>query len=305
MEKFGIDVSKWEKGFDFDKALSEGVEFVILRGAYTIYKDTCFDAFYEACSARKIPMGVYLYSMAKSVAEAKEEAICLIDNVLKGKTFEYPIYFDVEDKVLKALGKDKLTDVIIAFCETLENAGYYVGIYSTANFLKSYTHEDKLTPYDKWIAQWASKCTYKGFYGMWQFGGETNKLRSTKVAGMVCDQNYAYVDYPTIIKGAKLNGFGSNPKESYHVVVGDYADKAEAEKMLSALKGHGIDGKMIFSAIDEDEYVAPTLKSVEEVAHEVIKGLWSIGSERIRLLTEAGYKAQEVQKRVNEILLKK
>ena len=305
MAKFGIDISKWEKGFDFDKALEEGVEFVILRGAYTIYKDTCFDAFYKACRARKIPMGVYLYSMAKSVAEAKEEAESLISNVLKGNRFEYPIYFDLEDQTQKSLGKDLLTDIIITFCETLENAGYYVGIYSTAAFLKSYTHEEKLASYDKWIAQWASRCTYKGDYGMWQFGGETNKIRSNKVAGMVCDQNYAYVDYPSIIKGAKLNGFGSDPKESYHIVVGDYTDKAEAEKMLNTLKGHGIDGTMIYSAIEEDDIVAPNLKSIEEVAWEVIRGKWGSGNARVNALEDAGYNHIAVQKRVNEILLKK
>ncbi len=256
MRKFGIDVSKWQRGFDFDKAKAEGVEFVILRGAYTIYKDTCFDTFYKACKERNLPVGVYLYSMAESVAEAKNEANCLINNVLKGKTFEYPIYFDVEDKVLKALGKDKLTNIIIAFCETLESAGYYVGIYSTAYFLKTYTHEKKLASYDKWIAQWAKNCTYKGDYGMWQFGGETNALRTNKVAGVMCDQDYVYVDYPSIIKKAGLNGFTK-------------------------------------------------LKSVDEVAREVIKGEWGVGNERIKLLIEAGYNAVEVQKRVNAMLTKK
>ena len=42
---------------------------------------------------------------------------------------------------------------------------------------------------------------------MWQFGGETNKIRTNKVAGVTCDQNYAYKDYPAIIKNAGLNGF--------------------------------------------------------------------------------------------------
>lgn len=43
-------------------------------------------------------------------------------------------------------------------------------------------------------------------------------------------------------------------------------------------------------------------KSVDEVAHEVIEGLWGNGEERRNRLTEAGYNYEEVQKRVNEIL---
>lgn len=48
---------------------------------------------------------------------------------------------------------------------------------------------------------------------MWQFGGETNVLRSTHIAGYgPIDQSYAYKDYPTLIKAAGLNGF--NTKEA-------------------------------------------------------------------------------------------
>ena len=44
---------------------------------------------------------------------------------------------------------------------------------------------------------------------MWQFGGETNYIRTNKIAGQVCDQDYAYVDFPSIIKNAGLNGFAA------------------------------------------------------------------------------------------------
>ena len=47
MQRFGIDISKWQNGFDFDKAKSEGVEFIILRGAYSNSKDSCFEDFYN------------------------------------------------------------------------------------------------------------------------------------------------------------------------------------------------------------------------------------------------------------------
>lgn len=46
----------------------------------------------------------------------------------------------------------------------------------------------------------------------------------------------------------------------------------------------------------------PVKKSVEEVAKEVINGLWGNGSERRKKLTEAGYNADEVQAKVNEMV---
>lgn len=226
---FGIDVSKWQGNFDFKKAMSEGVKFAILRGAYSCGKDSKFDSYYNTCKSLGLPVGVYHYSMAESVKEAVEEANFLINNVLKGKQFEYPVYMDVEDKVQRALGKDLLTDIVIAFCDTIEKAGYYVGIYSSSSFFKTYMHESKLERFDKWIAQWSKSCTYKGNYGMWQFGGETNLIRTNKVAGVTCDQDYAYKDYPTIIKNAELNGFKDNeilspqpqPENASTIKVGD------------------------------------------------------------------------------------
>jgi len=43
-------------------------------------------------------------------------------------------------------------------------------------------------------------------------------------------------------------------------------------------------------------------KSVNEIAQEVLKGLWGNGQERYDNLTSAGYNAQEVQDKVNSIL---
>ena len=255
---FGIDVSKWQGDFDFEKAKDEGIKFAILRGAYSCGKDVKFEQYYKACNALDIPVGVYHYSMAKNVTEARTEANFLIENVLKGKQFEYPIYMDVEDKVQSALGKEKLTDIVTAFCDTVERAGYYVGIYSSTSFFKTYMNLNELERFDKWVAQWTKACTYPGDYGMWQFGGETNKIRSNKVAGVVCDQNYAMKDYPKIIKDKGLNGFG--------------------------------------------KIAVKPVKSLAEIAMEVIAGKWGNGTERKEKLSKAGYDYNAVQKEVNKIV---
>ena len=260
MPKFGIDISKWQKGFNFDKAVAEGVEFVILRGAYHMSKDVCFEEFYEACKARSLPVGVYLYSMAKNVAEARAEAESLIENVLKGKRFEYPIYMDVEDKTQLILGKDLLTDIVVAFCETLENAGYFVGIYSSKSFFASYMDEERLKHFDKWVAQWSKECTYSGGVGLWQFGGETNVLRSNKVAGVVCDQDYAYKDYPDLIKRGGLNGYG-DPQAPVNKTVEELA-----KEVIDGAWGNGEARKTALLKAGYNYAKVPSVKSAYEVS---------------------------------------
>lgn len=211
MSKFGIDVSKWQGDFDFTRAVKEnGVEFVILRGAYSRSKDTKFESYYSKCKALNLPVGVYHYSMATTTAAAKAEAEFLYSNVLKGKKFELPIYIDVEDKVQLALSKDALTEIVKTWCEYLEEKGYFVGIYASLWTFQGELNDSELKKYTHWIAQWAKKCTYTGDFGMWQFGGEKNLIRSNQIAGQTVDQNYMYQDFPTIIKSAKLNGYDNN-----------------------------------------------------------------------------------------------
>ena len=248
--------------------------------------------------------------MAKSVSEARSEANFLINNVLKEKQFEYPIYMDVEDKVQGALGKDLLTDIVIAFCDTLEKAGYYVGIYSSASFFGTYMHESKLERFDKWIAQWSKSCTYKGNYGMWQFGGETNLIRKNIVADVVCDQDYAYYDYPSIMKEKGLNGFGL-------LNVEDKTVEELANEVINGLWGNGEDRKnrltnagynynevqnMVNAILGGTPIINPQLKSIDEIAKEVIRGEWGNNPERKERLEKAGYNYNEVQSKVNSML---
>ena len=311
MQKWGIDISKWQKGFDFDKAKAEGVEFIILRGAYSNSKDSCFDGFYKSCKDKGIPVGVYHYSMAQTVQDAKNEAKLML-SILKGKQFEYPIYLDVEDKTQAKLGKSALTSIIKTYCDTLEDAGYYAGIYSTYSYLNSYTNIAELRKYDKWIAQWYTHRSFTIDHGMWQFGGETNYLRSNNVAGVVCDQDYCYKDYPTIMRKSGLNGFkktddtNTSPVEekplksvsevAKEVIDGKWGNGDDRKKKLTAA-GYNYDE--IQAKVNE---LCKPKKTVDQLAREVIAGQWGTGLNRKNRLTQAGYDYNSVQKRVNELL---
>ncbi len=247
----GIDISRWQGDFDMKAAVKEGVKFAIIKGGGGddgLYKDRQFEANYAKAKAADIPVGVYWFSKALTASDAVKEAEYFYNNILKGKQFELPVYIDVENKEQLAVGKRKVTDIIKAWCSYLEKLGYWVGIYSSTYFFGAYMYDNELTRYAHWVAQWAKKCTYKNTncLGVWQFGGETNLICSNKVAGVVCDQNYLYVDYPTLIKRAGLNGYGKQataPAEksidevAQDVIAGKYGNGAARKANLEA-EGH-------------------------------------------------------------------
>lgn len=209
MAIFGIDISVWQKNMDMAKAKKEGVKFVIIRGMYGNAKDTAFEANYKKVKAQGLGCGAYQWGRAKNKAQAKEEAELFIENCLAGKQFDYPIYYDVEDSIMIALSKAALTEVIETWCNTMEANGYFAGIYMSASTMAAETDKAKLIKrYSSWIAAWCKEKD-KPECQMWQFGGETNLIRSNKIAGLVCDQDYAFSDFPKRIKEKGLNGYGS------------------------------------------------------------------------------------------------
>lgn len=251
--KFGIDISSYQRGINLNLAKSEGVEFVILRGGFTGWgtgvsynKDTCFEEFYNSCNSLGLPVGVYWYSCANTRDKGINEANFLYENCLKGKRFQYPIYIDVEDSHYQQGNINGTTEAIKGFCETLENKGYYVGIYANTNWFNNYIKTNELTMYDKWIASWG---TIKPNYpsgGMWQFGGETNKIRSNKIANMIVDQDYSYINYPEIIKNKGLNGYSNKEdKKSINEI---------AKEVIEGKWGNGEDRKRNLTNAGYDYY---------------------------------------------------
>ena len=103
----------------------------------------------------------------------------------------------------KTTGRGKLnTDICIAFLEEIEKAKYYSMLYASTDFFNHYLQTDRLTKYDKWVAQYASSCTYKGEFGIWQY---TSKGDVDGVNGN-CDLNWCYKDYSEVIADLGLNG---------------------------------------------------------------------------------------------------
>jgi GH25 family lysozyme M1 (1,4-beta-N-acetylmuramidase) len=205
--KKGIDISYCQTKVDWSKVTAE---FVIARAGYgklASQKDAMFESHYSGAKSRGIPIGAYWYSYAMDEASARAEADACIA-VLKGKQFEYPIFYDVEEQKQFALGKTKVSAIIRAFLERLESAGYWVGLYGSYSSLTTYTDEDIRKRYSIWLAHWdVQKSPYTGSYGVWQY----SVGNAAGVTG-ACDLDYSYVDYPAQIKAKGLNGYGKQPK---------------------------------------------------------------------------------------------
>lgn len=207
----GIDVSKHQGKIDWDKVKADGIQFAMIRLGYgsdvKSQDDEYFEQNVQECERVGIPWGAYLYSYAMTVEDAKSEAAHIL-RLLKGKKPTYPIAFDMEDadgyKKKRGMPSNKtLVDICYTFLDTVEKAGYYVTIYASKYWFEHILNDPKLDRFDKWVAHWAPKCTYKGKYGMWQF---TSTGRVNGIYGPV-DMNYAYYDYPNIIKKAGLNSW--------------------------------------------------------------------------------------------------
>ena len=258
---YGIDLSKHNGRVDFKKVKEQGVKFVILRCGYAslsnrknLYKDEKFEEYYKGAKEQGLKVGVYFYSRCNTTATALNEAKFILSTI-KGKEIDYPVWLDVEDvSTLKSVTRETMTNVIITCLNYIQSQGYYVGMYTGAYILKDYLVENKLTSYDKWIAQWSKNCTYKGSYGMWQFGGETNILKSPKVQGVSsasCDQNYALIDYAKIIRARGLNGLSAG------------GFKGTTTANLNVRKGRGVNYKII-----------TTIKKGLGVEIERVQGNW-------------------------------
>lgn len=193
----GMDVSYVQGKIsvaDFKKAKNAGIEFVILRIGYTGYSkyqckiDAVFENNYKNAKAAGLPVGGYYYSLANGPITGGEEADFTIKTI-KGKTFEYPIYLDVEDSTYrqKNASKKNLADACDAWCKKIAAAGYIPGVYASTSWFNNKI--GTITqPHTKWVAQYYKECQYKGAYDIWQYSSS----ESVPGIGSRVDVNWCY-----------------------------------------------------------------------------------------------------------------
>lgn len=240
---YGIDVSKYQGNIDWSKV---NVDFAIIRAGYGKYisqKDPKFEEYYKGAKNKAIPVGAYWYSYAKSVEEAKLEASIFLE-VVKGKQFEYPLYFDIEDNSMKSAGKAKLTEICIAFCTVLEEAGYFAGVYSYTSFINSHLDINTLSKkYTIWLADYRSNYDKVIKRDIHQYSSSGNV---DGIYGAV-DMDKCTRDFPTIIKNAGLNGFSKadyTPKVVYKSFKVDKATEGDINDLVNLAKSKNLPYKV-------------------------------------------------------------
>ena len=84
------------------------------------------------------------------------------------------------------------------------------------------------------------------------------------------------------------------------VIAGKWGNGAERKKRLTEA---GYDYNAVQQEVNRlaNGNAAPQKKSNEEIAREVLKGLWGNGAEREKRLTDAGYNYKAIQKIVNKM----
>ena len=192
----GIDVSKWNGNIDWNAVKNSGVNFVIIRCGYrgssegTLIEDPKFRANIKGAQAAGLRVGVYFFTQAVNEVEAVEEASMVI-SLCKGYSLSFPVYLDVEGSNGRGdrISAEQRTANIKAFCGTIKNAGYQVGVYANKTWFTSKINTSQITGYKIWLAQYTSQVTYTGSrYDMWQY---TSKGKVTGISGNV-DMNICY-----------------------------------------------------------------------------------------------------------------
>ena len=186
----GIDISKYQINVNYKKLKSQGIEFAIIQcgfGKNATQKDKMFEKHYKGLKDAGIKVGCYLYSYCDNVNNAILEAKNCLE-FIKGKTFELPVFYDLEDKITKKLGRVEITEIAKIFCEEIEKNGYKAGVYANLDWFKNYIDLSKINQYKIWLAQWTNNPTKDFHYDYWQY---TDKGNVDGIVGYV-DMNYCY-----------------------------------------------------------------------------------------------------------------
>lgn len=188
----GIDVSHYQGDINWKAVKEYGIDFAFIKCLQGMSRvDECFHTNMRNAISNDIPVGVYVYSKAKTIDDAVAEAERVIKECSQYK-LTYPVVFDFESKHFEDMSLSMRGKIIDAFCQTILSNGKYIPmLYSSRYWLMHMIPAEVVKKYDIWLAEYTTgKPKYTGDYKIWQYG-------VGKVTGIIgdVDMNIGYYDY--------------------------------------------------------------------------------------------------------------
>ena len=194
----GVDISRYQKGIDYQSLKDDGVKFVIIRAGISLVEDGVLEEHVKGCSKVGLDYGYYWYSKAADPNSALFEAAACLKAIGRFAPPKYPVFFDGEENsIAESVGKEGMTKIALMFVAAIENGGYPAGIYASSDWLQNKYNSSEFTGnIDLWLASWTTDPGRKPShdYGqvMWQWG--------VKNYNIDVDADICFVDYPAETK---------------------------------------------------------------------------------------------------------
>ena len=179
----GTDVSVFQGTIDWKKVKAAGMDFCILRAGYrgygkegTLVVDPTFVYNLKNAKAAGLKVGVYFFTQALNVTEARAEAD-FVYQYIKNYSLDLPVYCDMEEiwadtgRLDSAnLTAAQKTSIIEAFCDRITSLGYQGGVYSNWSWLVYKLNRLRLeAKYPIWFANYTNNTQYPYKFDIWQY----------------------------------------------------------------------------------------------------------------------------------------
>lgn len=206
-KRYVIDVSEHQKNIDLKKVKDQGINSVIIRLAWignnSFKADNYFEENYKKAKAEGFSIGFYVYNYCTN-KNSLNTRIDWIKSLLKNKSFDMPLFIDMEDNSIIYVGKTELTNLSLIFCSRLkQELGVETGVYANKSWFSRLVDVYQLINqnYKIWLAEWngKDKPTVDYHVNLWQYSskGQVSGINGNVDMNECLDCNNAKINYLT------------------------------------------------------------------------------------------------------------
>ena len=180
LTRTGVDVSSHQGFIDWEAVAADDIQFAMLRIGYRgsteggIRADELFETNLKGAQSAGLDVGVYFFSQAINVEEAREEAAFVLQQLREAGVTKLalPVAFDLEPSPDYSGRADNLSPaetnaIARAFCTTIQEAGYRVIVYGNKVDLNRFDLVSLDEPI--WLAQYVDQPDVNFNFLIWQY----------------------------------------------------------------------------------------------------------------------------------------